>query len=36
VHDTQNIGSTPAKVLAIYIVEKGEPLAISAPSEVPI
>jgi len=27
VHDGKNIGSSPAKVLATYIVEKGKPLA---------
>jgi quercetin dioxygenase-like cupin family protein len=26
-HDAKNIGSSPAKVLAIYVVEKGKPLA---------
>lgn len=29
-HDAKNIGSGPAKVLAIYIVEKGKPLATAA------
>jgi len=27
VHDARNMGSAPAKILAIYIVEKGKPLA---------
>jgi quercetin dioxygenase-like cupin family protein len=27
VHDAKNTGTTPVKVLAIYIVEKGQPLA---------
>ncbi len=27
VHDGRNVGSTPAKVLATYIVEKGKPVA---------
>jgi quercetin dioxygenase-like cupin family protein len=27
VHDAKNTGKTPAKILAIYIVEKGKPLA---------
>ena len=26
-HDARNTGSTPAKILAVYIVEKGKPLA---------
>jgi quercetin dioxygenase-like cupin family protein len=26
-HDARNTGKTPAKILAIYIVEKGKPLA---------
>lgn len=30
-HDARNTGSTPAKVLAVYIVEKGKPLAVPAP-----
>ena len=30
-HDALNTGSTPAKVLAVYIVEKGKPLAVSVP-----
>jgi quercetin dioxygenase-like cupin family protein len=28
VHDAKNTGGTPAKVLAVYIVEKGKPLAV--------
>ena len=31
VHDARNTGSTPVKVLATYIVEKGKPLATPAP-----
>ena len=27
VHDAKNTGTTPAKILAIYVVEKGKPLA---------
>ncbi len=27
VHDVKNVGKTPARVLAVYIVEKGKPLA---------
>jgi quercetin dioxygenase-like cupin family protein len=30
-HDARNIGAGPAKVLAIYLVEKGKPLAVPAP-----
>jgi quercetin dioxygenase-like cupin family protein len=30
-HDARNIGPTPAKVLSIYVVEKGKPLAVSVP-----
>jgi quercetin dioxygenase-like cupin family protein len=26
-HDAKNAGATPAKILAIYVVEKGKPLA---------
>jgi quercetin dioxygenase-like cupin family protein len=26
-HDVRNTGTTPAKILAIYVVEKGKPLA---------
>ena len=31
VHDAKNTGSTPVKVLATYVVEKGKPLATAAP-----
>ena len=31
VHDVKNTGSVPAKVLAIYIVDQGKPLAAPAP-----
>jgi quercetin dioxygenase-like cupin family protein len=31
VHDARNTGTTPVKVLATYIVEKGKPLASPAP-----
>lgn len=27
VHDAKNTGPTPAKILGIYLVEKGQPLA---------
>jgi hypothetical protein len=30
IHDAKATGSTPAKVLAIWIVEKGQPLATPA------
>jgi quercetin dioxygenase-like cupin family protein len=30
-HDARNAGSGPAKVLAIYLIEKGKPLAVPAP-----
>ena len=30
-HDARNTGSGPAKVLAIYLIEKGKPLAVPAP-----
>ncbi len=30
-HDAKNTGSAPAKVLAVYVVEKGKPLAVPAP-----
>lgn len=30
VHDAKALGSGPAKVLAIYVVEKGKPLAVPA------
>jgi len=31
VHDARNPGNTPAKLLAIYLVEKGKPLAEAVP-----
>lgn len=31
VHDAKNTGATPAKVLAVWIVEKGKPFALTAP-----
>ena len=30
-HDAHNIGSTPVKLAAVYVVEKGKPLATPAP-----
>jgi quercetin dioxygenase-like cupin family protein len=30
-HDARNTGPGPAKVLAIYLIEKGKPLAVAAP-----
>jgi quercetin dioxygenase-like cupin family protein len=30
VHDAKNVGAGPAKVLAVYVVEKGKPLALPA------
>jgi quercetin dioxygenase-like cupin family protein len=30
-HDARNTGTGPAKVLAIYLIEKGEPLTVAAP-----
>jgi quercetin dioxygenase-like cupin family protein len=30
-HDARNTGTVPAKVLAIYLIEKGKPLAVAAP-----
>lgn len=30
-HDARNTGTGPAKVLAIYLIEKGKPLAVAAP-----
>jgi quercetin dioxygenase-like cupin family protein len=30
-HDARNTGTGPAKVLAIYLIEKGKPLAVPAP-----
>ncbi|HUP98458.1 MAG TPA: cupin domain-containing protein [Usitatibacter sp.] len=32
VHDAKVVGDAPAKVLAVYIVEKGKPLATPAPT----
>jgi quercetin dioxygenase-like cupin family protein len=31
VHDAHNVGTVPARVLAMYVVEKGKPLATPAP-----
>ena len=31
VHNARNTGSTPVKILAVYIVEKGKPLAEAVP-----
>ena len=31
VHDAKTVGDAPAKVLAVYVVEKGKPLATPAP-----
>ena len=31
IHDAKAVGDAPAKVLAVYIVEKGKPLATPAP-----
>ena len=31
VHNARNIGSTPVKILAVYIVEKGKPLSEPVP-----
>jgi len=31
VHDAKNTGTVPVKILAVYIVEKGKPLAEAAP-----
>jgi quercetin dioxygenase-like cupin family protein len=31
VHDVRNTGAAPARVLAVYVVEKGKPLATPAP-----
>jgi quercetin dioxygenase-like cupin family protein len=33
VHDARNRGSAPVKILAVYIVEKGKPLAEPAPAK---
>jgi len=30
-HDVKNAGSLPARALAVYVVEKGKPLAVPAP-----
>ena len=30
-HDFKNVGSTPAKVVSIFIVDKGKPLIVPAP-----
>lgn len=30
VHEASNLGATPAKVIAVYVVEKGKPLALPA------
>ena len=30
-HDARNTGTEPSKVLAIYLIEKGKPLAVPAP-----
>lgn len=30
-HDARNTGSTPLKLIAVYVVEKGKPLATPAP-----
>ncbi len=32
VHNAKNTGAAPVKILAVYIVEKGKPLAEAAPS----
>ena len=31
IHDAHNAGTTPAKLLGVYVVEKGKPLATPAP-----
>ena len=31
IHDAQNNGAAPAKLLGVYVVEKGKPLASPAP-----
>jgi quercetin dioxygenase-like cupin family protein len=33
IHNATNTGSTPARILATYIVEKGKPLATPAPAK---
>jgi len=30
IHDARNVGATVAKVIAVYVVEKGKPLAVPA------
>jgi len=30
-HDARNTGSVPVKLAGVYLVEKGKPLAMSAP-----
>ena len=30
-HDAHNIGSTPVKLVGVYVVDKGKPLATPAP-----
>jgi quercetin dioxygenase-like cupin family protein len=31
IHNAKNIGSKPVKILAVYLVEKGKPLAVPVP-----
>jgi quercetin dioxygenase-like cupin family protein len=31
IHNAKNIGNKPVKILAVYLVEKGKPLAVPAP-----
>ena len=31
VHNAKNIGKTPVKILAVYLVEKGKPMAEPVP-----
>jgi hypothetical protein len=33
VHNAKNTGAAPVKILAVYIVEKGKPLAEAAPAK---
>lgn len=33
IHDAKTQGSKPVKVLAVYVVEKGKPLAVPAPAK---
>ena len=33
IHDARNSGSVPAKLVGVYVVEKGKPLATPAPAE---